>query len=62
MVFTQFAKNEAQSTIDEYYFRRIGLGISTLIITILSIALFVYIRIINREEASGTTMIIFKSI
>lgn len=40
---------EAQEAIDEYYFRRIGLGISTLIITIVAISLYLFIRRIERN-------------
>ncbi len=40
---------EAEGAIDEYYFRRIGLGVSTLIITILAISLFLYIRRIEKK-------------
>ncbi|MEX2116116.1 MAG: cytochrome c3 family protein [Bacteroidota bacterium] len=40
---------EAEGAIDEYYFRRIGLGVSTLIITILAISLFLYIKRIEKE-------------
>lgn len=43
-------QQEAQGAIDEYYFRRIGLGISTLIITLLAVTLFLYIRRIEREK------------
>ncbi len=35
---------EGQHAIDEYYFRRIGLGVATLIITILTVSLYLYIR------------------
>jgi predicted CXXCH cytochrome family protein len=40
---------EAEGAIDEYYFRRIGLGVSTLIITILAISLFLYIKRIEKN-------------
>ncbi|MCX6136915.1 MAG: cytochrome c3 family protein [Ignavibacteriales bacterium] len=50
MAAASFAKVEAKDAIDEYYFRRIGLGVSTLIITILSIALFLYIRRIEKKQ------------
>jgi predicted CXXCH cytochrome family protein len=50
MTATVFATNEAEGAINEYYFRRIGLGVSTLIITILSIALFVYIRRVEKKQ------------
>jgi len=41
---TLFVQSEAQKAIDEYYFRRKGLGISTLIITILAVSLYLYIK------------------
>lgn len=50
---TLFAKTEAQGAVDEYYFRRIGLGISTLIMSLLAIALYVYIRRIEKKQAEG---------
>ncbi|MFQ5797195.1 MAG: cytochrome c3 family protein [Bacteroidota bacterium] len=40
---------EAQEAIEEYYFRRIGLGISTLIITVLAVAIYLRIRRIERR-------------
>lgn len=42
--------NEAQSAIDDFYFRRIGLGISVLIISFLALLLFFYIRRIERKQ------------
>ena len=41
---------DAEEAVDEYYFRRIGLGVSTLIITILAISLFFYIKRIERNS------------
>lgn len=41
---------EAKEAIDEYYFRRIGLGVSTLIITVLGLALYLKIRRIDRNS------------
>ena len=41
---------EAGEAIHEYYFRRWGLGISTIIITILAISLYSYIRRIERKK------------
>lgn len=41
---------EAQGAIDEYYFRRWGLGVSSLIITILACTLYLYIRRIERRQ------------
>jgi hypothetical protein len=49
-------EGEGIRAIDEYYFRRIGLGISTLIITIVAVALYLYIRRLERNQrrAGGT--------
>ena len=44
--------SSGQEAIDEYYFRRIGLGISTLIITMLAISLYLFIRRIERRQQS----------
>jgi hypothetical protein len=41
---------EAKSAIHEYYFRRIGLGISVLIISFLIVVLFLYIRKIEKQN------------
>ena len=41
-------KTEAATLIDEYYFRRWGLGISSIIITLLALALFLKIRSIGK--------------
>jgi len=45
---------EARSAIDEYYFRRIGLGISTLIISIVALSLYLYIRRLERRKPNET--------
>jgi predicted CXXCH cytochrome family protein len=45
-------RRAGQAAIDEYYFRRLGLGISTLIITMLGIALALYIRRLERGDKS----------
>lgn len=42
---------EASLAIDEYYYRRWGLLVASLIITILAASLFVYIRRIEKEQA-----------
>ncbi|MCB0834779.1 MAG: hypothetical protein KDC45_15020, partial [Bacteroidetes bacterium] len=44
-------KGEAMQAVEEYSFRRWGLGISTLIITILAISLYVYIRRLEVSQA-----------
>lgn len=46
---TSFVSAEAEKAIEEYFFRRWGLGISTLIITVLAISLFLYIRRIEKR-------------
>jgi hypothetical protein len=43
---------EASGAIQEYYFRRIGLGVSTLIITIVGLSLYRFIRRIERRQAA----------
>jgi predicted CXXCH cytochrome family protein len=35
---------EARQALDEYLFRRVGLGLATLIMTVLAVALYLYIR------------------
>lgn len=46
---TAEVKTEAQAAIHEYYFRRIGLGISVLIISFLALLLYLYIRRLERK-------------
>jgi len=41
---------EGQHALDEYVYRRVGLGVSTLIITILAISLYFFIRRIERKQ------------
>jgi len=43
--------NEANAAIEEYYFRRKGMGISTFIMTILGISLYLTIRRIERRQS-----------
>lgn len=45
------ASKEAVMAIDQYFFRRWGLLVASLIITILGASLFIYIRRIEREQA-----------
>lgn len=47
---TDYVIAEAKSIIDEFYFRRVGLGISTLIISFLAVVLYLYIRKIERNK------------
>ena len=42
--------SEATDAIDEYYYRRTGLGVSTLIITVLAFSLFLLIRRIDSKK------------
>jgi predicted CXXCH cytochrome family protein len=48
-----FVLGEAKAAIDEYYFRRIGLGVATLIITILAVSLYLYIRRLERRQTQA---------
>ncbi len=47
---TSFVSTEAQTAIDEFYFRRYGLAVSVLLISILAISLFLYIRRIESKK------------
>ena len=42
--------SESQSSIDEYYFRRIGLAVATIIITILAASLYTFVRRLERRK------------
>ena len=44
---------EAAGTVHEFYFRRIGLGVATLIITLLAVSLYVYVRRLERRQAEN---------
>ncbi len=50
---TASVHQEAASALEEYVFRRIGLGVATLAITILVVSLYLYIRRIERRQATG---------
>jgi hypothetical protein len=52
-VSASVVQGEAQSAIDEYYFRRIGLGVATLIITIVAISLYIFIRRLERNAGKS---------
>lgn len=45
---------DAQAAIDEYTFRRMGLGIASIIITIVALSLYLFIRRIERRQQTGT--------
>jgi Cytochrome c3/Cytochrome c554 and c-prime len=47
---TNKAKIEGQDAINEYYFRRAGLGVSTLFITIIAVALYIKLRKIEKKK------------
>ncbi len=52
LAITNTTKLEAEAALNDYYFRRWGLGISTLIITLLVFGIFIYIRRIERSDKS----------
>jgi hypothetical protein len=45
---------EGQAAIEEYAFRRIGLGIASIVITILAISLYLFIKRIERRQRTGS--------
>ena len=45
---------EAQQAIDEYVFRRVGLGIATLIITVVAVSLYMFIRRLEARQRRQT--------
>ena len=47
---TATVSDQAKQAIDEYYFRRYGLGFATIIITILASSLYLFIRRIERKQ------------
>lgn len=47
---TSVVSAEASDAINEYYFRRLGLGVATLIITVLAVSVFLLIRRIERRQ------------
>ncbi len=49
-------RGEGTRAIDEYYFRRLGLGISTLIITVLAVTLYVFIRRLEKHQKEESTI------
>jgi len=44
-------REEAQAAVSDYYFRRLGLGVSTLIITVVAVALYLFIRRLEKNPA-----------
>jgi predicted CXXCH cytochrome family protein len=53
LTVTAVVTDEATRALDEYVFRRLGLGFATLAITILAISLYIYIRRIERRQSKG---------
>lgn len=53
LTVTSFVANEATYAIDQYYFRRWGLSVSTLIITIVAVALFLTIKKIEKNQLAA---------
>ena len=52
LAIASLVAEEGKHSIDEYYFRRWGLGIATLIITIVAVSLYLTIRRIERTQKS----------
>ncbi len=50
LVTSSVIGTEARSAINEFYFRRIGLGVATLIITVVALSLYVFIRRLERRQ------------
>ncbi len=46
----EVVQEEAEHAIEEFYFRRVGLGISTLIITVLAVSLYLFIHRLERIQ------------
>jgi hypothetical protein len=55
LVVAAGVKLEGEAAVDQYYFRRMGLGVSTLVITMLAIALGLYIRRIEQVRAPAAS-------
>lgn len=55
LTVTASVNEEASTALDEYVFRRVGLGVATLVITILAASLYVYIRRIERRQSRGSS-------
>jgi hypothetical protein len=53
LVTASIVTTEAQAAIDEYSFRRIGLGIASIVITIVAISLYLFIKRLERKQQAG---------
>ncbi|MEX0735978.1 MAG: cytochrome c3 family protein [Bacteroidota bacterium] len=49
MAIATVVMGEAQAALDDYVFRRVGLGLATLVITLLTLSLYLYIKRIERS-------------
>ena len=49
-------REEARAAVSEYYFRRLGLGIATLIITIVAVSLYLFIRRLEKVAVRKRTL------
>jgi predicted CXXCH cytochrome family protein len=54
---TTKAKTAGRAAIDDYYFRRKGLGIVTIIVTILAVALYLTIRKIEKKDKKDKSVV-----
>jgi predicted CXXCH cytochrome family protein len=50
LAITAHVDQEARGALDEYVFRRVGLGLATLVMTLLAAALYLYIRRLERGK------------
>jgi hypothetical protein len=50
MAAASFVNSEAQSAVDEFYFRRYGLLVSVLLISLLALVLYFYIRRLEAKK------------
>jgi hypothetical protein len=48
----EWVRQEGKQAGEEYVFRRVGLGIATLVITLLAVALWLFIRRLERETTA----------
>jgi len=55
LAVSSVVSREGKDAIDEYYFRRLGLGMATLIITIVIVSLYVTIRKIEQRQKNKVT-------
>jgi hypothetical protein len=56
LVVAAWVSGEGRSALEEYLFRRIGLGVSTLILTILAVSLWLFIRRMERNQSREKTV------